>query len=141
MRNVLISILIVLIGWDVLTTYYGTLSILLQGSGMQLAANVMDRLGQGDVFMHLISLVFAIGLIVFILAYRIILNAQNKITLGILGVGFLYDFGTSFYGTLQAGRQFEPTLPVLAIIGLFALICTSAPLLIGHIYEQENEVA
>jgi len=108
MRNVLISILIVLIGWDVLTTYYGTLSILLQGSGMQLAANVMDRLGQGDVFMHLISLVFAIGLIVFILAYRIILNAQNKITLGILGVGFLYDFGTSFYGTLQrliSGRR------------------------------------
>lgn len=138
MRNVLISVLIVLIGWDVLTTYYGTLTIFIQGSGVNPQKEVIARVLQGDTFIHLVSLIFAIGLIVFILAYRIILNSQNKITMGILGIGFLYDFGTSFYGTLQAAKQFDPTFPVVAIVTLVAAICTSAPLLIGQIIEDSE---
>ena len=134
MRNALIAILIMLIAWDVATTYYGTLSIFSTGG-----AGVLDRVFQTDFFIHLVSLVFAIGLIVFILAYRIILNSQNKITMGILGVAFLYDFGTSFYGTSQAVGMKEPNIPQLAIVFLLSIMCTSAPLLIGQIYEDSEE--
>lgn len=136
MRNVLLIVLIGLIGWDIMTTYYGTLSIFSEGQ-----TGVFNRIFSTDFFIHLVSLVFAIGLIVFILAYRIILNSENKITFAILVVAFLYDFGTSFYGTSQAvgldsgdGNPFQ-----YAIIFLLAIMCTASPLLIGQIYDDSAE--
>ena len=133
MRNVILSILIGLVLWDIATTYYGTLSIFSdRGDG------IIERIQASPGFVHIVSIVFAVALISFVLAYRIILNARNKITVGVLGVAFMYDFATSFYGTAEAAQLKQGNIPQLLIVLLLSIMCTAAPLLISHIFEQED---
>lgn len=120
-----------LVIWDVLTTYYGTLS-LFTGTGY----DVSDRLRSAEQFQHIVSIIFSVALIVFILSYRIIFDSQNMITRGILVVGFLYDFATSFYGNGEAVGMNYSDPKQIAIILLLAIMTTSAPILINQVIED-----
>lgn len=133
MRNVIVGILVGLIAWDVVTTYYGTLSIFYSGHEEGVIARIIDSEG----FAHIVSLIFAIALIAFILSHRIIFDAENKITIGILLVAFVYDFATSFYGTGEAVNMAYDNIPQMFIIILLAVMTTASPLLITHVVDQD----
>lgn len=131
-----VGVLIVLIAWDVITTYYGTLSVFAGSS-----ADVGSKLTSTPGTVHIVAIIFAIALITFILSYKHILRANNTITKGTLIVAFVYDFATSIYGTASAlgvvgGGAIESTLPQWAIILLLAIMATSAPLLIHQVLED-----
>lgn len=129
--KIIIGILIVFIGWDFLTTFYGTVSIF-RGTG-----------GLGHVFFNtpievfIPSIIFAVGLITFILSYRHILRANNIITKGLLFVAFVYDLGTSIYGnfSLISSGSTQTSIASWAIILLLAGMCTASPLLINQVVE------
>lgn len=134
--KVVIGVLILLIGWDVVTTYYGTLSIFVGTS-----ANVSSKLSGTSLTVHVVAIIFAIALITFILSYKHILRANNAITKGTLFVAFIYDFGTSIFGTASAlgviGSRTNGSTPAQwAIIFLLAIMATSAPLLIHQVLED-----
>jgi len=116
--KVVISVLVVLIAWDIVTTYYGTVSIF-SGS----SSDVGSKLASVPAVVHIVAGIFSVGLITFILSYKHILRANNNITKGTLFVAFIYDFGTSIYGKW-------------AIILLLAIMATSAPLLIHQVLEE-----
>lgn len=128
-----VGVLVCLIAWDVLTTYYGTLSIFTPRTN----GEVFRRLAAADGVVHLVSIIFAVGLITFVLSYRHIFQANNWITKGILVVAFLYDFATSIYGTASAlPISATPTIPQIGIIVLLSLMATAAPLLINHLLTE-----
>lgn len=130
--RIVIGVLACLIAWDVLTTYYGTLSIFTS----RVSGGVWSRLGNADGVVHAVSIIFAIALITFVLSYRHIFQANNLITKGILIVAFLYDLATSIYGTASALQvSMSPTIPQVGIIVLLSLMATAAPLLINHVLE------
>ena len=133
MTKTVIGVLCTLIAWDVVTTYYGTLSIF---APRYCAEGVINRLTSTDGIVHIVAAIFAISLIVFILSYRHIFKANNLITKSILIVGFVYDFGTSVYGTSTAlSVSNSPTIPQIGIILLLSLMATASPLLINHVLE------
>jgi hypothetical protein len=131
------SILIGLIIWDVFTTYYGTISIF-TGTGV----NIFQKLGNAPIAVQAVSLVFSVGLITFILCYKYILSANNFITKATLFIAFVYDFGTSIYGTASAlgviGSH-TSTPAMWAIILLTAIMSTGAPLLLHQVKEGLGE--
>lgn len=130
MRKIVVGVILVLLAWDFFTTYFGTVSIFNAGDG------VADTLAKNDIFVHLGALIFALGLDVFIVSYKIILRADNNITKGTLFVAFIYDFATSAYGTAQAMGGGADSVAQLAIVILFALMTTGAPLLITQVMED-----
>lgn len=131
MTKVVVGILIGLIAWDVVTTYYGTLAVFSDTSGP-----VLDRIAHTKPMVHIVSAIFAIAVMVFVLSYRHIFRSHNLITKGVLVGGFIYDFATSIYGTavaLEVNRN--PTPPQIAIILLLAIMATASPLLINQVLE------
>lgn len=122
-----------LILWDVVTTYFGTLAVFTPDMA---TSGIIDRVMSAEPFVHIVSVVFAIGLIVFILSYQIIFDAQNKITTAILIVAFIYDFATSFYGTGIAANIDYSNISQVLVTLLLAIMTTASPLLISHILED-----
>ena len=112
-----------------ITTYYGTLSIFVGNY----PHGVFDRIFGTDMMVHVVSIIFAISLIAFILSYRSILKSSNKITIPILVIAFIYDFSTSFYGTAEAIGMDYDNVSQWAIVLLLAVMTTSSPLLINQI--------
>ena len=131
-----IGVLVVLIGWDVVTTYYGTISLFAGSS-----PDVFTKLTSVPGVIHVIGIIFAVALITFVLSYKHILRANNTITKGTLFIAFIYDFGTSIYGTASAAGVNSNTtagdniIAQWAIILLLAIMATGAPLLIHQVME------
>lgn len=131
MRNIIIGVVLILVAWDFFTTYFGTLSIFVRGNG------VAETMNNAEFIIHIGALIFALGLDAFIICYKIILNAKNKITTYLLYTAFIYDFATSAYGTSEAMGG-GTNIPALAIVILFSLMTTAAPLLITQVLEDSN---
>ena len=97
------------------------------------------KLASVNGIVHIVAGIFAIGLITFILSYKHILKADNKITKGTLFVAFVYDFGASIYGTASAlgvAGTGNSTPGQWAIIILLAIMATSSPLLINQVLSE-----
>lgn len=129
--KIIIGILIVFIGWDFLTTFYGTVSVF-RGTG-----DLSHVFFSTPLEVYIPSIIFSVGLITFILSYRHILRADNVITKGLLFVAFVYDLGTSIYGnfSLISSGATGTGLAQWAIILLLAGMCTASPLLINQVLE------
>jgi hypothetical protein len=137
MKKAIMSVCLGLILWDVVTTYYGTLSIFTFGAYGN--SGVFAHIFNTELIVHIVSVIFAVALICFILSYKAILRADNKITKPILIIAFIYDFTTSFYGTSEAISMDYNNFAQWAIVLLLAIMTTSAPLLISQIMEMEEE--
>ncbi|NQX99268.1 MAG: hypothetical protein HRT73_15525, partial [Flavobacteriales bacterium] len=68
-KAVTLGLLIILVIWDVLTTYYGTYQIFTLGGKSNTDNNII----------HFVSGLFAVAIIVFILSYRTIFRANNGV--------------------------------------------------------------
>jgi len=141
MRTFLVVVLIGFIGWDVATTYYGTLSIFVEGN-----MTISVKLSYADNVTHIVAGIFSVGLIVFILSYKIIFNAENAITKTILILAFVYDISTSFYGVgemLHINYDFFKFVRAdwvkFFVVSLLAVMTTASPLLISHIVEDSPD--
>jgi hypothetical protein len=133
--KMIVGVLIVLIGWDVITTYFGTVAIFAgQGDG------VLKTMANAGGTIHVVAIVFAVSIITFILCYKHILRGNIWFVKGILFVIFIYDFCTSIYGTASAlgvsGFGYSGTLPQWAIIFILAVMATGAPLVIHQVLED-----
>lgn len=128
-------ICLLFIFWDVATTYMGTVALFTPSGG-----DMFFRIKNAPIFVHVVAGLFAVGLIVFILAYKQIMRAGG-ITKPILYVCFVYDFATSFYGTKEAllvqynasGGFVQLGTAQLAVILLISIMATSAPILMSQI--------
>lgn len=127
----ILGVLIAFICWDIITTYYGTISIF-RGTG-----RFFEVLADTPFEIQIVAIMFSIGLITFILSYKHILRANNLITKGLLFVAFVYDFATSIFGTYSLVSTVSITsVPAQgAIIFLLAGMSTASPLLIHQIME------
>jgi len=134
LKNAVAFMCLVFIIWDVATTYMGTVALFTNSR-----ADMFTRITQAPFFVHVVSALFAMGLIVFILSYKPIMRGQG-ITKPILYVAFIYDFATSFYGTSEAlrvqyansGAGFQLENAQLAVILLISIMATSAPILMSQ---------
>jgi len=133
MERILISILIGAVGWDVLTTYYGTIAIFVDSGFSRTPLQVIQS---ANIFQHAIGVVFAVFLATFILAYRAILDGGNPVTKPLLFIGFIYDFATSFFGTLKASGSDNGG--AIAIVILLSLLASASPILITNIIDKQK---
>lgn len=134
-RGVL-AVLTLLIFWDVATTYYGTLSLF--GSR---AFDVLQRIKETPLQIHAVAGMLAVGIVSFMLSYRVIFNASNIFTKVTVCVLFVYDFWMSLLGTaevvgLRLWDWSNLSLMNLSVVVVLATITTASPLLIGHFHEQ-----
>lgn len=130
-----IGIMILLIGWDTVTTYFGTVSIFTnEGDGF------FSRLLNAELMVHIMAFIFSISIVTFILCYKHILRGDIVYIKGVLLVVFLYDFATSIYGTATAvgvfGYRGNGTFAEWAIILMLSVMATGAPLVIHQILED-----
>jgi hypothetical protein len=134
--KIIVSALVVFICWDVVTTYYGAVSSFTS----DYSGDVMQTLSNATTVQHVTSILIASMLIILILCYKKIFIAKNKITLGLLYVGFALDFVTSLYGTASATNSIATGGNALSwiLVVFLSLGATSAPLLIHQVLEGEE---
>lgn len=132
-NRIIVGVLVLFIGWDVTTTYYGAISSF---TG-RFSVDVVDNLSKATPAQHATSLLVAIMLIILILLYKHIFASKNKITLALLYTGFAIDFITSLYGTASATGVIASGGNALSwILVLFlSLGATASPLLIHQVME------
>jgi len=119
MKNGILIVCLSLIGWDVFTTYYGTLSIFTPDASHY---TFWERIVSAPIFIQILSVLFSLSLIMMIIGYKAILRADNKVTKPLLFVAFIYDFGTSIYGTSQAADLSNQNSGGWAIVLLFSCL-------------------
>lgn len=131
--KIILGILIALTVWDVLTTYYGTLSAF---AGFD--NNIMQNLGRANGAQHITSLLFAVAVVTLIICYRHILKFRNWFTRFILYAAFFIDFVTSFYGTASATISVSTGVEGLqwVIVTILAIITTAAPIFLHQVMES-----
>lgn len=127
-----LAVLIALTSWDVVTTYYGAVSVFV-GFNTDVGAN----LGAATPAQHLTALLIAITLITIVLCYKIILRNKNSITTSILYVGFVIDFLTSLYGTASAtiSTVGEGAILQWGLVIFLSIASTAGPILIHQVLE------
>lgn len=133
-NRIIVSVLVMFIGWDVTTTYYGAISSFTGN----FSTDVFSNLKNATLAQHATSFLVAVMLIILILLYKHIFQSKNKITLSLLYVGFALDFVTSLYGTASAtGVIYTGGNALSWVLVLFlSLGATASPLLIHQVMES-----
>lgn len=125
-----LAVLIALTSWDVVTTYYGAISVFVGFS-----TDVGSNLASATIAQHVTSLLIAITLITIVLCYKIILQNKNIITTSILYTGFAIDFLTSLYGTASATISLGAQGEILqwGLVIFLSIASTAGPILIHQV--------
>lgn len=132
--KIVMAVLITLTCWDVVTSYYGAVSIFVGFS-----TDINRNLSVATPAQHVSALLMAIILITYILSYRHILRGKNAITTGILYVGFVIDFLTSLYGTASATIPTTGQSNILqwGIVAFLSIAATASPILINQVLSDD----
>ena len=134
-KSVFVLFFLVLIIWDVFTTYYGTLVIL---DERNYPKDFIEMIQIAPLFNHIIGVLFALSIVIIIFCHKAILKSGNKLLKPLLYVAFIYDFGTSIIGTVSASNISYTNYVGLGVIVFFAVIVASSPIIITRITNSEE---
>lgn len=128
------GLLIALMTWDVLTTYYGIISFFSPTNG-----EVIEKIKSANMFVHITAMLCALGVMAIIMLHKSLWGSGQTIKRGVLIVAMLYDFLTAWNGTAQATNFEQGNAPQFLTITLIALLCTASPILFTHLGEITAE--
>ena len=86
---------------------------------------------------HILSIVFALIIAVFVLSHKVILAKNVMLAKIILYVAFAYDLFTSFIGTLIVSGA--KNAGAISVVGLLACLATFSPVILSMLVESQED--
>lgn len=132
-KKPIVIFLFFLIIWDVLTTYYGTISIFTYHSSL------LDRLSNAPFVAHVVGVVFACSIITCIALTEKLWSGWKSTfwSKAVILTAFTYDFFTSVYGTKEAIPNFSGNIQQWLVVVFLSVLSTASPLLLQHAFDED----